>query len=165
MDSVAWAVPIGIGATIGMDIWAVVLRMAGVKGLDYAMVGRWLSNMPRGQFVHARIAAALEIRGERAIGWIAHYAIGVALAALLILLCGPGWVASPRPLPAIAFGIATVAVSFLVMQPAMGLGVAASRTPAPRMARLRSVATHAMFGLGLYASALIVMALRENSSG
>lgn len=165
MNSVAWAVLIGIGATIVMDLWAVIQRMAGVKGLDYAMVGRWLGDMLHGRFAHVSIATAPKIRGERVIGWSAHYAIGIVFAALLLVICGPDWVAAPRLLPAFAFGIATVAIPFLVMQPAMGLGVAASRTPAPWTARLRSVATHAVFGLGLYVSALALAALRENSSG
>ena len=47
-------------------------------------------------------------------------------------------------------GIASLAAPFLVMQPAMGYGIAASRTPKPAAARLRSLTTHAVFGLGLY---------------
>jgi hypothetical protein len=39
---------------------------------------------------------------------------------------------------------------FLVMQPAMGAGIAASRTRNPGAARLQSLVTHAVFGLGLY---------------
>jgi hypothetical protein len=42
---------------------------------------------------------------------------------------------------------------FFVMQPAMGAGIAASRTPTPWRNRLRSLATHAVFGCGLYLSA------------
>jgi len=42
------------------------------------------------------------------------------------------------------------------MQPAMGAGFAASRTPAPMKNRIRSVANHAVFGLGLYLSAVIL---------
>jgi hypothetical protein len=42
------------------------------------------------------------------------------------------------------------------MQPGLGLGIAASRTPQPNVARLRSLATHAVFGLGLYAAAAIL---------
>jgi hypothetical protein len=41
------------------------------------------------------------------------------------------------------------------MQPAMGSGIAGSRTPDPRATRLRNVATHAVYGLGLYATALV----------
>jgi hypothetical protein len=36
------------------------------------------------------------------------------------------------------------------MQPAFGLGVAAAKTPDPTAARLRSLRTHATYGLGLY---------------
>ena len=39
------------------------------------------------------------------------------------------------------------------MQPAMGAGIAASKTPRPRVARLRSLVTHTVYGVGLYVSA------------
>jgi hypothetical protein len=45
-----------------------------------------------------------------------------------------------------------VAAPFLVLQPGMGAGIAASRTPRPAAARFQSVITHAIFGLGLYAA-------------
>jgi hypothetical protein len=40
------------------------------------------------------------------------------------------------------------------MQPSLGLGVAASRTPNPTQARLKSLVTHIVFGVGLYVSAV-----------
>jgi hypothetical protein len=40
------------------------------------------------------------------------------------------------------------------MQPSFGLGMAAARTPKPAQARLKSLVTHAVFGVGLYVSAL-----------
>jgi hypothetical protein len=43
------------------------------------------------------------------------------------------------------------------MQPAMGLGVAASRTPSPLKNCLRSVVNHAVFGLGLFLSACVTL--------
>jgi hypothetical protein len=45
------------------------------------------------------------------------------------------------------------------MQPGMGMGIAASRTPRPNAARLRSLITHMSFGVGLYVAALTVAAL------
>jgi hypothetical protein len=45
------------------------------------------------------------------------------------------------------------------MQPGMGAGIAASRTPRPNSARLHSVVTHAVFGLGLYAAGLVLKLL------
>jgi hypothetical protein len=42
------------------------------------------------------------------------------------------------------------------MQPAMGAGIAASRTPNPSAARLRNLATHTVYGIGLYLSAVVL---------
>jgi hypothetical protein len=53
-------------------------------------------------------------------------------------------------------GLATLAIPFFVMQPSFGLGIAASKTPNPTQARLRSLMNHAVFGLGLYISALAI---------
>jgi hypothetical protein len=49
-----------------------------------------------------------------------------------------------------------VAAPLFVMQPAMGMGIAASKTPNPATARLRSLVVHAAFGVGLYVSALLL---------
>ena len=51
--------------------------------------------------------------------------------------------------PALTVGIGSVAAPFLLMQPAMGAGIAASRTPRPSAARMRSLVTHGVFGVGL----------------
>ena len=42
------------------------------------------------------------------------------------------------------------------MQPAYGLGIAASKTTRPIAARLKSLMSHGIFGLGLYMSAVTV---------
>jgi hypothetical protein len=157
MEFVIRAVLMGIGATALIDLWALIVgRAFGTASLDYALVGRWLGHMPAGRFAHASIAAAPRIRGERLLGWGAHYAIGVLFAGMLLAACGVDWVHQPSPGAAVAFGILTVAAPFFVMQPGMGLGVAASKTPKPNVARLRSLATHTIFGLGLYVSALVL---------
>jgi hypothetical protein len=46
------------------------------------------------------------------------------------------------------------------MQPGLGAGIAASKTPNPNKARLRSLLNHFIFGVGLYICALILAALR-----
>ncbi len=48
---------------------------------------------------------------------------------------------------------ATVSAPLFVMQPAMGAGFAASRTPTPVRNVIRSIANHTVFGLGLYLAA------------
>lgn len=150
-DCLLRALLIGVGATLVMDLWALArTRLFGIPSLDYGLVGRWLAYLPRGHFRHDPIAALPPLRGERLLGWTAHYLIGVAFAALLLAIWGLDWARQPTLGPALIVGIGSVAAPFLVMQPGMGAGIAASRTPQPAVARRRSLLTHAVFGLGLY---------------
>lgn len=149
------ALLIGAGATLIMDLWSIArTRLLHAPSLSYRFVGRWLAWLPRGRFRHTPIAASPPVRGELLIGWIAHYAIGIVFAAALLAIFGPDWACSPTPGPALIVGVVTVAAPFLLIQPAMGAGIAASRTPKPAAARLNSLLTHVIFGLGLYVAAL-----------
>jgi len=147
----------GIGATIVMDIGSIIQRAMKMPTLDYAMVGRWVGHLCRGKWAHQNINKAPAIAGESTSGWVIHYLTGVAFAALLVAIDGVEWLFSPTLLPALLVGTITVVVPFLVMQPAMGAGIAASRTPAPWINRLRSVLNHAIFGAGLYLSAVLTI--------
>jgi hypothetical protein len=153
MAYVVCALVTGIGATVLMDLWTIARKCVFNLPLpDYGLVGRWLAHLARGRFRHESIAASAPVHGERVIGWTAHYMIGVAFAALLLGGWGLAWVSQPTLGPALLVGIGTVAAPFLVMQPGMGAGVAASRTPRPAAARVQSLITHTIFGLGLYAA-------------
>lgn len=154
MDDLICTVLIGAGATLMIDLWTIARRrLLGVPPPDYGLVGRWLAHMAlSGQFRHDRISAAPAVRGERLLGWTAHYLIGISFAALLPAIWGSAWFRQPTLGPALLVGIATVAAPFLLMQPGMGAGIAASGTPRPSAARLQSLVTHAIFGLGLYAA-------------
>lgn len=153
MDYLVYALVIGAGATALMDLWAIARRRAFDTPLpNYGLVGRWFAHLARGRFHHQSIAASPAVQGERVFGWVAHYVIGVAFAGLLLAVWELAWVRQPTIGPALLVGIGTVAAPFLVMQPGMGAGVAASRTPRPAAARLQSLITHSIFGLGLYAA-------------
>jgi hypothetical protein len=130
-------------------------RLLGVAPPNYAMVGRWIAHLARGNVRHAAIARAAPVTGELAIGWAAHYAIGIGFALLLPALFGTHWIRQPTLIPALLVGVGTVLAPFLVMQPAMGAGFAASRTPRPGSARGQSLVTHFVFGLGLFVSAIL----------
>ena len=152
---VAVAAILGVGATAIMDGWALVLRRGfGVASLDLALLGRWIGHLAQGTFKHERIAAAAPVAHERLIGWTAHYTIGVTFAAVLLTTWGVEWLQAPTLMPPLIVSTLTLAAPFLVMQPAMGAGIASSRTPRPNLARLRSVATHTVYGVGLYLVAL-----------
>ena len=148
---------IGIGATLILDLWGLFQsRVLKMRGLDYAMIGRWIGHMPRGRFRHPSILQADSIPGERAMGWIVHYLTGILFAGGLVLFCGVNWLFEPTFLPAIITGVITVAAPFLIMQPSLGFGLAASKTPRPSISRLRSLVTHSVFGLGLYLTATAI---------
>lgn len=154
-------IAIGLGATLFLDLcgW-VLMRVFRMPAANFCLVGRWFCHMSRGIFAHSSIAKAAPMTGECVAGWIAHYAIGAIFALLFIASISAGWLQAPTPGPALLFGLVTVALPFFVMHPAFGLGLAASRTPQPARARLRSLLSHALFGLGLYVSAMIASVLR-----
>jgi hypothetical protein len=156
------AIAVGIGATLVMDLWNLFLKRAfGIPSLNYCLLGRWVSHMTGGTLRHASIAAAPEKPHECTVGWMAHYSIGVVFALALVVFTSGDWLAHPTLLPALFYGIATVVFPFFLMQPLIGLGIAASRTPNPVQARLKSLATHTVFGFGLYLCALVVSRLLQ----
>jgi hypothetical protein len=149
------AIAIGIGATLVMDLWNLFLkRTFGIASLNYCLLGRWLLHMPGGTFRHASLNAAPQKPFECTVGWIAHYTIGVVFALVFVFLSSGDWLARPTLQPALLYGICTVGFPFFIMQPSFGLGIAASRTPKPIQARLKSLVTHTVFGVGLYVCAL-----------
>ena len=160
LESAVPGIVMGVAGSALMDTWGLLLRRGfGIPTLDYALLGRWIGHMPRGRFAHRRIADAAPVPGERPLGYLAHYAIGVAFAVLLLAVAGPAWAQAPSLGPALAVGLGTIAAPWLVMQPGMGAGVAGSRTPRPWATRLRNLATHTVYGLGLYASAVALVAV------
>lgn len=147
-------IAIGIGATAVMDLWLMLLKAFGLPTLNFSLLGRWIGHMLRGKWAHDSIAKAVPVRGELALGWTTHYVTGIAFASLLIVLTNPTWLGAPSLWPALSFGIATVALPLLIMQPAMGAGLASRRTATPLRNALKSLINHTVFGLGLYAAAL-----------
>ena len=151
------ALVVGIGATFLTDLWNLFLKRAfNVASLNYCLLGRWIRHMPGGTFRHVSINAAPQKRFECTTGWIAHYSIGLVLTLVFVVAASRDWLVRPTLLPALVYGVVTIIFPFFIMQPSLGLGVAASKTPKPSRARLKSLATHTVFGLGLYLSAAAV---------
>lgn len=156
LQHVITAVAMGTGATLVMDSWNLFLkRTLGIASLNYCLLGRWVRHLPSGTFVHRSISQSAPQRFECVVGWLAHYSIGIALAVLFVRIISDDWLARPSAMPALLYGIATVVFPFFILQPAIGLGLASSRAANPTKARIKSVATHVVFGAGLYVSALL----------
>lgn len=151
------AIFIGIVATGFMDLIAAAQwRLFQVPSLNYAMVGRWLSHIPKGRLIHRAIGQSPPVGGEAELGWIAHYLTGILFAAGFLHFADMGSVQMPGPVGPVLFGAATVVAPFLLLQPALGAGIAARRTPSPWIARTRSLFAHTMFGLGLWIGGLLL---------
>ena len=159
LECVVRVVSIGVGATLAMDGWALLLRQFGIPSLDFALLGRWIGHLSRGRWMHETIAKSSPIQGERLVGWLAHYSIGISFAAVLVSTFGLTWARSPTLTPALIVGLVTAIAPLFVLQPAMGAGIASSRTPRPLFNSLKSLVTHTVFGLGMYLSALASAAL------
>ncbi|MGB0870228.1 MAG: DUF2938 domain-containing protein [Flavobacteriales bacterium] len=156
MNSVLQAIFIGTGATLFMDFYALILKFFNVKTLDYRFVGRWIGHFPKGKFFHNKIFESPAVNNETLLGWVAHYLIGITFAFVLVFVFGKKWIESPTLTPALMIGIITIVGPFLLMQPAFGFGIAGSNFPDPNKARLMSLITHSIFGIGLYISALLL---------
>lgn len=148
---------IGVGGTIVLDLWALfTTRVMGVPATNWAMVGRWLGNIPRGQFVQTAISQAEPVKGELAIGWIAHYVIGIGYGLLVLTFWGIVWLERPTLLPPMILVWVLLVVPYFIMMPGMGMGIAGARTPKPNITRLKSVMGHSVFGVGMYATAVVL---------
>ncbi len=156
MNTILKIIIIGIGATLAVDFWVVLLKVFNIKSLDYRYVGRWIANFPKGKFFHKNIMMTTPVHGELFIGWVTHYLIGITFAFLLVIFYGEAWLEKPLVYPAVIIGIITSVAPLFVMQPAFGFGIASSNLPKPNFKRLKSLLTHIIYGFGLYLTALLL---------
>jgi len=151
MDIVIQGLFIGIIATIGMDIWAAVAKHAlHLPTADWALVGRWFGYLPQGVFFHTAIAGSPKISHELAIGWVAHYCTGMVYGVAYLSIVQLVISANPTLASALVFGLVTLIAPWLVLQPGMGAGAFASKTPHPGLMRLVNLSMHGVFGACLY---------------
>lgn len=158
LPTALFALLIGIGATLTLDLWALLLKAAfGLPLPPWALVGRWFAHMPRGRFVHPQgIAQAAAVRHEKAIGWAMHYLIGIAFAFATLAIAPPDWPARPSFGPALTVGLLTVLCGWLLLSPGMGAGIAGARGAHPHRGRALNIVGHVVFALGMWGSALLL---------
>ena len=148
---------VGVGGTLVLDLYALMVScVLGVPATNWATLGRWLGNMAHGQFVQVGMNEAAPVKGELAVGWIAHYTIGIGYGLLLVGLWGEVWLERPTLLPPMIVAWMLLVAPYLIMMPGMGMGIAGSRMPRPNVTRLKSVMGHSVFGLGMYATAWLL---------
>ncbi|GAK69155.1 hypothetical protein RRU01S_03_03280 [Agrobacterium rubi TR3 = NBRC 13261] len=155
---IVWrGVAMGIGGTMFMDIWAIILhRFFHQPAPNWGPVGRWFWHLPKGTVFHDNIARAAHYEHEVALGWISHYAVGIIYGVLLAVIVPSGWFAAPTFLLPWIVGIITVGAGWFLLQPGLGIGWAASKTPNPNKVRALNLIAHTIFALGMFVAALII---------
>ena len=157
MDTVWRGAVIGLAATALIDAWAIVLWAAFKQPLaNWAMIGRWAGHAGKLTFFHESIKDAAPVRSEYALGWLVHYGTGVIFGIVFAILVGMTWFGDPVVIPAWIFGVLTVGFAWFFLQPGIGIGWAASKAPRPWKVRLLGLVSHSIFGLGLWAGALLL---------
>jgi len=148
---------VGVVATFVIDIWALFVKhVLGLPTAHWALVGRWFAYLPRGKFVHRPIADSAAIPNELTIGWIAHYMTGIFYGVIYLGIVQGILSQRPSLLSGLLFGLVTLVAPWLILQPGMGAGVFASRTPSPGAIRLVNMSVHAIFGISLYLAWLLI---------
>ena len=80
---------VGILATVTMDVVAMMALWLGIAGRGPRrtgpdLIGRWVGYLLRGKFRHMDILQTPPLRGELALGLVAHYLIGIALTLVYL---------------------------------------------------------------------------------
>lgn len=142
----------GTIATVIIDVSVLVLGRVGLPVDTVALLGRWFAYLPRGRLVHHPVEATQIIENEQILGWFMHYLTGVVYAGLYLTLV-QGQVTL---LSAVVFGLVTVMVPFLILQPGLGLGMFAHRYQRPWLLRAVTLGVHVTFGIGLWLGWLLL---------
>ena len=153
MEQALRVLVMGITATVAIDVWATFAnKVLGWPRTNWGMVGRWIGHMHDGQFTHISIGSSPPIVHESILGWAFHYAVGCIYAALYLMYVSAAQMGQPTLVSAVLFGLVTLLSPWLLMQPALGLGIFASKAPRPNLVRLQNLIIHTIFGLTLYYS-------------
>ena len=141
----------GVIATGSMDVLsAIALRLRLIAPLAPNLIGRWFASVARAHPLHEDIARAASTGNELAIAIPGHYAIGMFLTTLFILMVNRiGWQARGLS-SALAFGVCTNVFPWLLMFPAMGYGFFGARGPEGTRLFVSSLVSHVFFGLGIW---------------
>ena len=150
MDLVVACVVAGVLGTAAMDLGNGLFSRAGILSkIDVGMIGRMAAGWRGGRLRYGHPSEMEEVAGEKAYGYLTHYAIGVGLAVVYVL----GWRVlfggSASPPWAIVFGVATTVASWFFVYPAMGFGVLGRRSPDGLRAVLSPLANHFFYCVGM----------------
>jgi hypothetical protein len=144
---------VGILTTLTMDVVAVIALRFGIAGpgprrTGPDLIGRWVGYLLQGKFKHTDILRTPPLRGERLLGFAAHYAIGIVLVVMYFGLLAVAH-ARPTVLSAVLYGTATTVLPWFLMFPSQGMGWLGWKAPGDTHLARASLFNHVVFGLGI----------------
>jgi len=153
---IVFPIIVGVVSTLILDLYALVLDKAlGLPQTNWGAVGHWLQGMKQGRFVFEPTASGVYTPGEHGLGWLFHYVVGCAYAAMLPVFWGVAFIAAPTWLPIILIGVVLTTIAGLtLMVPGMGGGFLGLKTPDPVKLYGLVLLAHAVFAIGQYAAAI-----------
>ncbi len=148
---------VGIGSTIALDIWVtLVKKITGIPPTDWGVVGRWLKAFPTGQFVVDNSNPNPPSTLEKIIGWLFHYVVGIAYAALIIIIFGSEFISAPTLLPTIVVGlILSTFAGLAILMPGLGGGFFGRLLPNKLVTYIYLIVAHGVFAFAQYGLAII----------
>ena len=140
----------GITACLAMDIFQRFLLITTRQPpSNQAVVGRWAFNVVRtARLYQPDIESADEIKGEHALGWVVHYAVGIGYACIYAKLMQKDLLTASLS-DGLLFGFFSVIIPWFFFLPVLGKGIMAKHTPAPAKVCMLALANHCVFGLGM----------------
>jgi Protein of unknown function (DUF2938) len=158
MSIISWrTVLVGVCSTLTMDLLSgIAYRLRLTAPLSPHLIARWFVSVARAQPYHAHIARASAVNHELAIALPVHHAIGAALTSVYLWAMSElGW-PKGNLVVALAFGLCTSALPWLLMFPSMGYGWFGAHGPAGTRLFVSSLWSHAFFGVGIWLAVKIV---------
>lgn len=150
MNSTLKTALVGVGATALVDCFSFLLSLATHKSHGILYIGRWISYLFNGRWLHDTIMETPDMPGELLVGWLAHYSAGILFAFLLTAVFTKKSINKPSISSALIIGISTLFFPVFVLQPAMGFGIAFSKLPQWPFLLTKLFLIHAVYGVGLY---------------
>jgi len=148
---------IGIIANLTMDVLSVAaIKLRLIAPLPPHLIGRWFASLARAHVLHDDIGQVSPINHEVTIAVPVHYAIGVTLALVYLVLCSALALSPRSPIMAIGFALCTNVLPWLLMFPAMGYGWFGTHGPTGTRLFASSFLTHCFYGLGLWLGASLL---------
>ena len=154
MSTIFAGILLGLGGCVAMNAWAILISKLGlVPYPNWAIPGRWFGYLLVGKISHENIVTSDPISGEYVLGWFLHLSVGSIFGMIFLQIVGHQWLVNATALPALIFGTLTAGFGWFLVQPSMGMGIMASKTPNPSFIRFTGLLSNTVFGLGLWITA------------